>query len=104
MPYKKKSPQASKYLLSQVDALQYSELLTLRWLAGGSYLDISDLHGIHPATMYRHVWQTMRAIDKAYHFQLLRQLNELDVEGGRSTVGWWQTAEEKPQKDLQPRL
>ena len=28
MPYKKKSPQASKYLLSQVDALQYSELQT----------------------------------------------------------------------------
>ena len=44
--------------------------MTLRWLAGGSYLDISDLHGVHPATMYRHVWQTMRAIDKAYHFQL----------------------------------
>ena len=26
MPAKKKSPQASKYLLSQVDTLQYSEL------------------------------------------------------------------------------
>ena len=26
MPAKKKSPQASKYLLSEVDALQYSEL------------------------------------------------------------------------------
>ena len=58
-------------------------------LAGGSYLDIADLHGLDVATMYKHVWITMQAIDKKYSFQLLRQLKELDAEdvaAGRSTV------------------
>jgi DDE superfamily endonuclease len=35
---------------------------TLRWLAGGSYLDISDVAGISKASFYRVVWKTITAI------------------------------------------
>lgn len=36
--------------------------VTLRFLAGGSYLDIYDLMGISPASFYRVLWNTVRAI------------------------------------------
>ena len=35
---------------------------TLRWLAGGSYLDICDIAGISKPSFYRVVWKTIRAI------------------------------------------
>jgi DDE superfamily endonuclease len=35
---------------------------TLRWLAGGSYLDIVDIAGISDASFYRVVWKTIMAI------------------------------------------
>ena len=35
---------------------------TLRWLAGGSYLDICDIVGISKASFYRVVWKTICAI------------------------------------------
>ena len=37
---------------------------TLRYLAGGSYLDISDIAGISQSSFYRVVWKTITAIAK----------------------------------------
>jgi hypothetical protein len=37
---------------------------TLRYLAGGSYLDISDVAGISQASFYRVIWKTITAIVK----------------------------------------
>ena len=37
---------------------------TLRFLAGGSYLDICDVAGISKSSFYRIVWKTMKAINK----------------------------------------
>jgi hypothetical protein len=38
--------------------------MALRWLAGGSYLDIADMHGVHPATFFDKLWDTLYALDK----------------------------------------
>jgi hypothetical protein len=38
---------------------------TIRWLAGGSYLDIVDITGISVPSFYRIVWKTCKAILKA---------------------------------------
>jgi hypothetical protein len=38
---------------------------TIHWLAGGSYLDISDVCGISKLSFYRVVWKTITAICKA---------------------------------------
>ena len=35
---------------------------TLRWLAGGSYLDITDIAGISRSSFYRIIWKTIVAI------------------------------------------
>jgi hypothetical protein len=35
---------------------------TIRWLAGGSYLDICDISGISKSSFYRVVWKTIRVI------------------------------------------
>ena len=35
---------------------------TLRWLAGGSYLDITDIAGISRSSFYRVIWKTIVAI------------------------------------------
>ena len=35
---------------------------TLRWLAGGSYLDICDIAGISKSSFYRIVWKTIKII------------------------------------------
>jgi DDE superfamily endonuclease len=37
---------------------------TLRWLAGGSYLDITDVCGISKSSFYRVIWKTITAIVK----------------------------------------
>jgi DDE superfamily endonuclease len=37
---------------------------TIRWLAGGSYLDITDVSGISKSSFYRVVWKTITAICK----------------------------------------
>jgi hypothetical protein len=37
---------------------------TLRYLAGGSYLDICDIAGISKASFYRVIWKTITAIVK----------------------------------------
>ena len=38
---------------------------TLRWLAGGSHLDICDIVGISKSSFYRVVWKTIRSIVQA---------------------------------------
>ena len=39
--------------------------LTLRWLAGASYLDVMDVHGISKATVYGVVDRVVSAINKS---------------------------------------
>ena len=36
--------------------------MTLRWLAGGHYIDIIDMHGVHESTFYNCLWSTCEAI------------------------------------------
>ena len=43
---------------------------TLRYLAGGSYLDISDIAGILQSSFYRIVWKTITAIVKCSALQI----------------------------------
>ena len=43
---------------------------TLRYLAGGSYLDISDIAGISQSSFYRVVWKTITAICKCTALRL----------------------------------
>jgi hypothetical protein len=38
--------------------------MSLRWLAGGHYIDIADMHGVAPATFYQLLWLTVEAINK----------------------------------------
>jgi hypothetical protein len=44
-------------------ALQLS--MTLRYLAGGSYLDITQMHGVHTSTMFACVHRVIKAINDA---------------------------------------
>ena len=37
--------------------------MTLRWLAGGSYLDIYQMHGVSYSSFQKALWQTIDAID-----------------------------------------
>ena len=37
---------------------------TLRWLAGGSYLDICDISGVSTSSFYRVIWKTIVALNK----------------------------------------
>ena len=58
--------------------------IALRYLAGGSYLDIMYLHGVGRSAFYLHLWPTLAAIDAAlpefsleadiYDLQRCRQL------------------------------
>ena len=43
---------------------------TLRWLAGGSYLDICNITGISTASFYRVVWKTVIAINKCQQMDM----------------------------------
>ena len=64
-----------------MDCAQVSHTLmlamALRWCAGGSYLDICDLHGCHYTTFYRLLWLTVDACDKAYELPLLDLLSRV---------------------------
>lgn len=53
---------------------------TLRWLAGGAYQDICDLHGIHKSTCFEHIKQVLYAIDKAYELPLMGMLKRRDMD------------------------
>ena len=59
--------------------------MALRWVAGGSYLDIADLHGVEVSTFYQHLWTTLEAIDVAYELPLLSMLENVD-EGALSPL------------------
>jgi hypothetical protein len=39
--------------------------MTLRWLAGGSYLDIYQMHGVSYTQFNNSVWATIDAINNA---------------------------------------
>jgi DDE superfamily endonuclease len=54
---------------------------TLRYLAGGSYLDISDIAGISQSSLYRVVWKTISAIAKctALRVRFPKTQEELDA-------------------------
>lgn len=43
---------------------------TLRWLSGGSYLDITDVVGISKSSFYRVIWKTITAICKCSELAL----------------------------------
>ena len=49
--------------------------MTLRWCAGASYLDVADMHGVSEGSFYRHLWETIYAIDQAYELPLYGWLN-----------------------------
>ena len=55
---------------------------TLRWLAGGSYLDIVDIHGISEAAFYEVKTRTLYAIDLA----LADEIKLSDTEEERAQV------------------
>ena len=52
--------------------------MALRWMAGGSYLDIADLHGVEVSTFYKHLWTTIEAIDAAYELPLIAMLDNVE--------------------------
>ena len=52
---------------------------TLRWLAGGSYLDIQDVAGISTASFYRVVWKTIRAIVRCEALKIVFPSKEHEV-------------------------
>lgn len=66
---------------------------TLRYLAGGSYLDISDIAGISQSSFYRVVWKTITAIVQCsalkIHFPKSKEEVTSAIEGfaGISTGG-----------------
>ena len=50
---------------------------TLRFLAGGSYLDITESFGIGDATLYAAIWRVLEAIDATFGMTFPSQLNDL---------------------------
>ena len=53
--------------------------MALRYLAGGSYLDIMYLHGVGRTCFYRYLWPTLDAIDKALpEFSLEDDIHDLE--------------------------
>jgi len=53
--------------------------MALRYLAGGSYLDIMYLHGVGKSAFYKHLWPTLGAIDKALpEFSLETDVHNLE--------------------------
>ena len=47
-----------------------SVMMSLRWLAGGSYSDIRLVAGCSVATFYRHIWEVMHALIKNMSYLL----------------------------------
>lgn len=52
--------------------------MTLRFLAGGSYLDIALLHGVHPSTFFSRVWRVINAIAQHPQFKLHFPIDDED--------------------------
>jgi hypothetical protein len=53
---------------------------TLRYLAGGSYLDITDIAGISQASLYRVVWKTITAIAKCKALRIIFPKSPQEIE------------------------
>jgi hypothetical protein len=53
---------------------------TLRYLAGGSYLDITDIAGISQASLYRVVWKTITAIAKCKALRIIFPKSQQEIE------------------------
>jgi len=49
--------------------------LALRFLGGGSYVDICAVFGVHPATLYRSLWEVIDAINATPSLDLDFQLS-----------------------------
>jgi len=49
--------------------------LALRYLGGGSYVDICAVFGVHPATLYRSLWEVIDAINATPSLDLDFQLS-----------------------------
>ena len=67
--------------------------VTLRWLAGGSYLDIALAHNISTSAVYYYIDETMRAIDGSLDLTFpyrdetwLKEVSEGFSEAGRSAL------------------
>ena len=52
--------------------------MTLRYLAGGSVLDIIDMHGVACSTFYNQVWRTIEALNTVLSLGGL-PINNLDA-------------------------
>ena len=66
--------------------------MTLRYLAGGSYLDIIDMHKVGRSTFYKAVWCTVRAINETYSLPGLPLSNPdllQDIADGFHTLNKW---------------
>jgi len=52
--------------------------MALRYLAGGSWLDIKYLHGVSGTTFWRYLWPTLKAVDRALpEFSLETDVHDL---------------------------
>ena len=60
--------------------------MTLRWLRGGSYLDILALYGCSKQTFYRVVYRVMVAINKHHTLPLVNAIKEMHATGSSSTL------------------
>ena len=60
--------------------------MLLRWLAGGSYLDIADMHGVHTDTFYKAVWLMLDCINEVMGLPLLPILRSGDLSALESTA------------------
>jgi DDE superfamily endonuclease len=64
---------------------------TLRYLAGGSYLDICDITGITTSSFYRVVWKTMIVINCAPQLAIKFPTTALEIQGaidGFATISY----------------
>lgn len=52
--------------------------MTLRFLAGGSYLDIMLLHGVHRSTFFVIIWRVIDAINNTESFALCFPIDDAD--------------------------
>jgi len=59
--------------------------VALRFLAGGSYLDISKLFGVSENNVYTCVWDVVLAVNETYDFPWMTK-NKLDVEKMEETL------------------
>jgi hypothetical protein len=59
---------------------------TIRWLAGGSYLDITNVSGISKSSFYQVVWKTVTSICKAGELRL--KFPKTDEEMGQAKRGF----------------